>query len=139
LQGPWTVGIHIVHITGSFLGSRRLTESWLTRQSCTSGPCTVRLSGRINGHNFVTILAPAGTEYRGKFAGNVFPCGRGANSFPIRSTVRLRLTITKAQVDNVTWAASSWTGTMVVTSPYTTSGSFYCPAASLTATLSGSP
>jgi uncharacterized protein DUF2510/fibronectin type III domain protein len=139
LQGPWTVAIHVLHTTGNFQGSRRWSESWVTSPECTAGPCPVRLSGSINRHKFVTTLTQAGTGYKGKFAGNVFPCGTGANSFPIRSTVRLRLTVTQSHVDALDWAASSWAGTMVVTSPYTSSGNFFCPASTLTATLAGNP
>jgi hypothetical protein len=34
--------------------------------------------------------------------------------------------------------ASSWAGTVVVSSPYTSSGAYYCPASRVTFALSGS-
>jgi hypothetical protein len=141
LQGPWTVSIKIVRggadLKGS--GSQRWTESWLTSPKCRAGPCAATLSGRINGYRFKTNLTRAGAVYRGKTTANVFPCGSGANSFPIRSTLAIRVTVTTARVHNRAWTASSWAGTMVVSAPYTSSGSYYCTASRQTASLSGSP
>jgi len=77
--------------------------------------------------------------YRGQAHTRVFPCGSGANSFPIRSTLRIRITLTAAQVEGRAWMATAWGGTMVVVSPYTASGNYYCPAARQTIALAGSP
>jgi len=41
-------------------------------------------------------------------------------------------------MDNGTWGAEIWTGTMKVSSPYTTSGSYYCNASHQTVSLHGS-
>jgi hypothetical protein len=97
----------------------------------------VRLSGGLNGYDFKTTLTRAGAVYRGKIAGNVFPCGSGSKSFPIRTTVRIRITVATARVDNREWTAGSWAGRMVVTAPYTASGNFYCPASRQMASLTG--
>jgi hypothetical protein len=82
-------------------------------------------------------MARAGAVYRGKTTKNVFPCGTGANSFPVRSDLTIRVKLTKAQVDNEAWTAAAWHGTVQVSSPYTASGSFYCPAAQQTIVLTG--
>jgi len=137
LQGPWTVSIKIVRGRADLTGSRRWTESWLASPKCAAGACAVRLSGGINGHKFKTTLTRAGAVYRGKIRGNVFPCGSGSASFPMRSTLRIRVTVTTAWVDNRAWTASSWAGTMLVSAPYTSSGAYYCTASRQTATLSG--
>jgi len=97
----------------------------------------VRLSGRVNGSRFRATLTRASAVYTGKT--NVFPCGSGANSFAIQSTLAIRVTVTTAQVDNRAWTASSWAGTMVVSAPYTSSGAYYCTASRLTASLSANP
>jgi hypothetical protein len=136
LQGPWTVTIKIVKGGASLSGADKWKESWVAGPKCQAGPCAVRLSGSINGHSFGVILARAGARYRGKIIGNVFPCGKGSGSFPIRSTLRIRIHLTAAQVDNGAWTARSWKGTMAVTSPYTASGSFYCPADRMQISLS---
>jgi hypothetical protein len=139
LQGPWAVSLKIVKGASSIKGGHRWAESWLATPKCAAGPCDVLLSGRVNGLKFKTTLTRAGDVYRGKMAGNIFPCGSGSNSFPIRSTMRIRLTVTAAHPDNLAWAASTWAGTMAVSDPYTSSGNFYCTASHQTISLSGSP
>ena len=119
-------------------GPKRWAETWQVTPKCAAGPCDVRLSGHINGFAFTTTLARAGAAYRGKIAGNVFPCGSGSKSFPVRSTVRIRITVATARVASQAWTAGSWAGRMVVTAPYTASGNYYCPASRQVASLTGS-
>jgi hypothetical protein len=139
LQGAWTVHLKIVRGATSLTGQKTWEESWLASPACVTGPCDVRLSGSINGHAFRTTLSRAGVAYRGTVVGNVFPCGTGSHSFAVRSTAKIQLSVVTARVANGAWIAGSWAGTMVVNSPYTASGSLYCPAFQRTATLSGSP
>jgi Protein of unknown function (DUF2510)/Fibronectin type III domain len=137
LQGQWTVSIKITKGFSSFQDTPRTwDETWLVSPKCAAGPCNVRLSGGINGFTFKTTLVRAGAVYRGKIIGNVFPCGSGSASFPIRTTVRIRIAVTGAHVDNRAWTARSWAGHMVLTAPYTASGSIYCPASLARASLS---
>jgi Protein of unknown function (DUF2510)/Fibronectin type III domain len=138
LQGAWTVHLKIVRGASSLTGHKNWEESWLASPGCATGPCAVRLSGSLNGHAFSTTLSRAGAAYQGRVVGDVFPCGSGSGSFAVRSTAKIQLSVITARVDNGAWIASSWAGTMVVNSPYTSSGSFYCPATQRTATLSGS-
>jgi hypothetical protein len=137
LQGQWTVGIKIVRGKASLTGSDSWDETWKATPKCAAGPCNVRLSGGINGFLFKTTLTRAGAVYRGTIVGNVFPCGSGSSAFPIRTTLRIRITIATARADNLAWTAGSWTGHMVVTAPYTASGTEYCPASRQVATLTG--
>jgi Protein of unknown function (DUF2510)/Fibronectin type III domain len=139
LQGAWTAHLTMVRGASTLTGHQNWDESWLASPACVTGPCDVRLSGSLNGHAFSTTLSRAGAAYQGTVVGNVFPCGSGSSSFPVRSTAKIQLSVITARVANGTWIASSWAGTMVVNSPYTASGSFYCPAYQRTATLSGSP
>jgi uncharacterized protein DUF2510/fibronectin type III domain protein len=139
LQGPWTVSIKITRGASGLTGPKSWDETWLATPKCAAGPCDVRLSGGLNGYTFKTTLTRAGAVYQGKIAGNVFPCGSRSKSFPIRSTVRIRVTVATARVDNREWTAGSWTGHMVVTAPYTASGNFYCPASRQVASLTGNP
>jgi Fibronectin type III domain/Protein of unknown function (DUF2510) len=139
LQGAWTVHLTMVRGASSLTGHKNWDESWLASPGCATGPCDVRLSGSINGHAFSTALSRAGAAYQGTVIGNVFPCGSGSSSFAVRSTAKIQLSVITARVGNGAWIASSWAGTMVVKSPYTASGSLYCPASQRTATLSGSP
>jgi Protein of unknown function (DUF2510)/Fibronectin type III domain len=139
LQGAWTVHLTMVRGASTLTGHKSWDESWLASPACVTGPCDVRLSGSINGHAFSTTLSRAGAAYQGTVVGNVFPCGSGSSSFPVRSTAKIQLSVITARVASGSWTASSWAGTMVVNSPYTASGSLYCPASQRTATLSGSP
>lgn len=137
LQGQWTVSIKIIQGFSSLRGTPRTwDETWLASPECAAGPCAVRLSGGIGGFIFKTTLTRAGAVYQGKIIGNVFPCGSGSGSFPIRTTVSIRIALTGAHVDNRAWTARSWAGDMVLTAPYTAGGSYYCPASRMTASLS---
>lgn len=135
-QGSQTVTIKIVRGAAGWTGSKEWTDSWLARPTCPSGPCTVRLSGSLSGH-FTMTLTRAGAVYQGKADANVFFCETPAHHFLIHSTLTVRITIAAAQTNNRAWVASSWAGTMMVTSPYTSSGAYYCPASRITIALSG--
>jgi Fibronectin type III domain/Protein of unknown function (DUF2510) len=139
LQGQWTVDIEIVRGGASLSGKgpKRWTEPWLMTPACSSGTCPVELSAQVNGHAFTAMLRRNGAAYAGNATANVFPCGSGPGSFPIHSALTIRITITSAQVNSQVWTASSFTGTLALTSPYTSSGNHYCPASSRTATLTG--
>ena len=50
-----------------------------------------------------------------------------------------RIRVTTAAGQNQLWAASSLTGTMVGTSQYVSSATFYCPAVTVKASLTGTP
>jgi hypothetical protein len=138
-QGSWTVAAKITRGSSTIHGPKHFTETWLASPQCATGPCPVRLSVSINGHSFKVTMARAGAVYRGKTTKNVFPCGQGANSFPVRSGLTIRVKLTKAQVENQAWTAAAWHGTVQVSSPYTASGNFYCPAAQQTIALTGGP
>jgi hypothetical protein len=139
LQGSWAVGLKLTQGAAGLTGPKSWDETWQATPKCAAGPCDVRLSGGLNGYDFKTTLTRAGAIYQGKIVGNVFPCGPKSSSFPIRSTVRIRITVATAQVESSQWTAGSWGGRMVVTAPYTASGNFFCPASRQVASLTGSP
>jgi hypothetical protein len=138
LARPWTVRLELVR-RGGLIGARRWTESWLTRAKCAAGPCAVVMSGRIDRYRFTAKLGRRGDRYTGTTKARLFACGSGASSFPMRDTMRFHLRVTRAQVDHRVWTASAWTGALVMSNPYTSSGHFFCPASSQTAALSGQP
>jgi hypothetical protein len=137
--GPWTVDAKITQGRSTIHGAKRWTGTWLARPRCATGPCSVRLSVAMNGHSFKVTMARAGAVYRGRAQAHVFPCGTGTSSFPIRSTLTIRIALTAADVSNQAWLATAWRGSMTVVSPYTASGNYYCPAARQTIALTGSP
>lgn len=138
LAGPWTVQLKLLR-RGGLIGAKRWTESWLTTPKCATGSCAETLSGSIGGHRFTAKLNRRGARYAGTTTARLFPCGSGANSFPLRDTISFHLKITGAHVGNRAWIASSWTGALVMSNPYTSSGNLFCPASSQTAALSSHP
>ena len=88
------------------------------------------LSGSISGHPFTAKLDRTGALYTGKTRVRLFPADRVSSSmYKVRG----------AHADNRTWTASSWTGALVMSNRFTSSGNLFCPASSQTAALSGSP
>lgn len=106
LQGPWTVRLKLVR-RGGPVGARRWTESWVTTPKCATGSCAEMLSGSIGGYRFTAKLDRTGARYAGTTRARLFPCGSGANSFPLRDTMSFHLKVTRAHVDNRAWTARS--------------------------------
>ncbi|MBO0775198.1 MAG: DUF2510 domain-containing protein [Actinobacteria bacterium] len=127
LAGAWNVAATIIRGAASLTGGvRSWHDTWVTRPACGSGPCAVTLAGHLNGHLFRAHLHRAGGVYRGRASADVFPCGAGAGSFPIRSTLTFKLTVRAAGPSGPAWMATAWAGTLRVASPYTASGNYYC-------------
>jgi Fibronectin type III domain len=152
LLGPWSTQYKIIKMWsaetggsgGTFSVGQGWTDSWSFSPKCAAGPCAVVLSGVFTGPGnyaampFTVTLARAGAVYTGTTAAHITSCGQGTG-VPVHNTLTFRITVSKAGVADGTWTASSWDGTMVLSSPYTSAGAYYCPAQSLTAALSGSP
>jgi chitodextrinase len=138
LEGPWTVQLNLAR-RGGLMGARRWTESWKTRPECATGSCAEMLSGSIGGHPFTAKLDRTSALYKGTTRVRLFPCGSGASSFPMRDTMSFHIKVSGAHADNRVWTASSWTGALVMSNRYTSSGDLFCPASSQTAALTGSP
>jgi hypothetical protein len=139
-QGPWTVHVKIVHGGANLTGPRPLLwdDSWQVSPQCAAGPCTVRVHGTFNQHDFNATLARTGAVYTGTTTASPFRCGPRHNSVPSPSTVKIRVTLTAATggADGA-WTATSWAGTLTASVPYTSSSTFYCNAFHVTAALSG--
>jgi hypothetical protein len=137
--GPWSVNIKIV--TGSDAlrgnGAKGWVESWRATPQCTAGPCTVELTGDLNRHPIKATLTRTGAVYTGTTTADVFQCGKPGHAVPIKSTLKIQVTISAAQPQGHAWVASAWGGHMVISSPYTTTTTFYCNAFTLTTSLSG--
>ena len=139
-QGRWTVDIRITTGADSLRGNgpKGWTEAWRASPECPSGPCTVQLSGGLNRRTFKATLTRAGAVYTGTTTAGVFRCGNSIASVPIKSTLTIRVTVITAQPVNRAWLAGSWTGQMVISSPYTSTNTFYCKAFKLTTSISAS-
>jgi len=139
-QGRWTVDIRITTGADSLRGNgpKGWTEAWRASPECPSGPCTVQLSGGLNRRTFKATLTRAGAVYTGTTTAGVFRCGNSIASVPIKSTLTIRVSVITAQPVNRAWLAGSWTGQMVISSPYTSTSTFYCKAFKLTTSISAS-
>jgi fibronectin type III domain protein len=139
-QGPWSVNIKIVKGADALRGkgAKGWVESWRATPQCAAGPCTVLLTGDLNRHPIKATLARAGSVYTGTTKADVFRCGKPVDSVPIRSTLTIRVTLSAAQPDGHAWVATAWTGRMEISSPYTSTSTFFCDAFNLDTALSGS-
>jgi len=139
-QGHWSVNIKIVKGADALRGkgAKGWTEAWQAAPQCPAGPCTVQLTGGLNRQTFKATLTRTGAVYTGTTQADVFRCGKPADSVPIKSTLTIRLTVTAAQPVNRAWLAGAWTGQMEISSPYTSTSTFYCNAFKLTTSISAS-
>ena len=132
LQGSWNVNLKYLHPASR---KRNGTSAWTLSPGCPTGACDVTLHA-INGkYSFTMRLARAGARYQGQAVVNFYPCGPRGSSIPDPTTLRVRLRATDAVGQGQTWAATSWTGTMVGTYHYVSAATFYCSASSYTVSL----
>lgn len=136
LQGLWNVyAKNFRHAPGS----RNGTLYWDFIPACEAGACDVVAHVKDGRHSFKLTLTHAGAVYQGHALVNFIPCGPRSNSIPDPTTLKFRVRGTDAVGEGQAWVAISLTGTMVGTSKYVSSATFYCPASSFKATLSGNP
>jgi hypothetical protein len=117
-------------------------STWKFTPKCTTGACDAVLAGRLAGHSFTMTLVRTGAVYAGTTKAHVSHCDGLTGEIPVTNTVALQLTVRAADLRSGVWSAESWAATLRVTSPYTSAGTsglmrYYCPAGSLTASLTG--
>jgi hypothetical protein len=136
LQGRWNVYAKTIRHTSH---GRSGTLSWDFIPSCSTGICDVVAHVKDGKYSFKVTLIPAGGVYRGRAVANLGPCGPRSSSIPDPATVKFRVRVTRAVGEGQAWAAISLTGTMVGSYRYVSAATFYCPASSFKAALSGNP
>ena len=135
LQGTWIVTVKYIQ---SVFGRPDETQTWDVIPACAVGACHATLHATTaSGDAYSVKLTRAGTLYRGQTVVNFTQCGTTGNSIPDPTTLTIRVRATAAAGEGQVWAATSLAGTMVGTSQYVTAATFYCPAATFKATLSG--
>ncbi len=143
LSGTWTVVTSIVRSGGGSVSvGDRFTDTWRFRPTCRDGACDVRVIGAIGGSSYTAhtfrmdLERGAGGVYTGSTTAHLTHCGAFPNQIDVRNTVQVRVTIRKGRLQDGTWSASRWQGTMTVTSPYVqATPTTYCPAQSFTGNL----
>jgi hypothetical protein len=139
LSGSFTAHEHVVksepQLPHIFSVGSTFTDPWSFAANCSSGPCSSVLSARINGVAIDVTLHPSGATYTGTASSNKLEkCGT-SSSYPIHSTVHLRITVTAAGAVGSLWEASAWSGTVVVHDALTPAGAVQCLADSWTAAV----
>lgn len=129
LQGSWDVTIKVTKAgrTRLKVGDTTL-DTWSFTPKCASGACTVDLSGTISGLPFKATLNRSGAVYTGSAKARIARCGSSTGS----NTLAVSVKVTGGEMIDAAWAASNWTGSLVLSLPYTTSGNDYCPSQSAT-------
>ena len=122
--------------TGPYTGEVK-TYTWEVSPTCVATGCQLFTNGEVpsdSGHYtyFTVTLAGSGDTYSGSVKGQFSHC----STINLTDTLTVRVTANKGQVSNGAWRG--WTGTVVLTSPYTSAGGgSYCPASSWDFSLRG--
>jgi hypothetical protein len=125
-QGNYTVTSASGHTT--WPAGTAVDGAWTFIPGCAVGPCPGKAYGRIGGLPFTMRLDHAGTGYTGSAV-----IGQGGCGLADAETDQLSLRITPSQAALVSaaWVATSWSGTLTMT---TSPGA--CPGGTLTASFS---
>jgi len=111
------------------------SDNWQFTPDCALTGCTLTADAALAApgfavQSFTVKLSSSGGKYTGSTHAQISTC----SSVKMTNTVTLSITA-KGAVANGAW--SGWTGTMKVSSPYTTVGSEYCPAQSWSFAVTG--
>jgi chitodextrinase len=115
------------------------TELWDLTPTCAKGACNVRLAGELSPPgfrpgSFNTTLVRRGTLYTGSATARLSDCG----SIQATDSITIRLTVRTAKADGLNWVASSWSGTVIVHSPFVDAGGgSFCPAGRIDNAVAG--
>jgi hypothetical protein len=139
LQGTFEVVTRITSVKGIDVETGdKETFDWTFRPACRSGACSVRLSfpyrGAFDRHTLSLRLARSGAVYKGSATAKFLECNYRDVPGPVTITVR----VTKGAWVGGVWRATRIRGSYVHTTRAATSGIYTCPAARVTATLTGS-
>lgn len=104
------------------------SDTWQFAPDCASTRCTLIADAELAApgfaaQQFAVTLRGSGRSYGGSAKAQISACG----SVHVTNTITLSVNA-KGAVSNGAW--SGWTGTMQVSSPYTTVGNEYCPTQS---------
>jgi hypothetical protein len=108
------------------------TGNWLFTPKCPAGACAVAVSGDMGGHPFSITLNRSGATYQGSGTGHIASC---VNK-DIANNLTLSLDVVAGEMSDGVWSASNWRGSLTLSIPYTTAGTYYCPAQSITFAVS---
>jgi hypothetical protein len=131
LQGSWPVRIKVTATPGgssSVKVGQRWSDTWRFTPQCIARGCAVKARGGVTppgftDHPFTATLTRSGGVYSTTTRTHVTHCS-GAD---VTNTLTFRIQAGRTG-DNGLW--TSWSGSVVMSSPYTRVGNYYCPAQS---------
>jgi hypothetical protein len=143
LTGSIPIDFKVTSGTGNLKTGLTWTNTWSFAPKCASGACDVVVSGEVTpaGYTvstFTATLTRNGAGYSGSTTAHITQCGVAPNVVDVQNGVNVQITVRAGTMSGDSWNADSLTGTMTVSSPYTTAGSYYCPAQSFTTSFSAS-
>ncbi len=144
LSGSLPLRIKILTSGGGTLKvGKTWPDTWTFSPKCSTGPCNVALAGTltppgITVGSFRLTLQRDGAVYRGTTPAHITRCGIAPNIVDVQNTVTVRIRVKSADATDGAWLVSSWTGSLRLDSPYTSAGQYYCPAQSVTTSLTSS-
>jgi serine/threonine protein kinase len=100
------------------------TDQWGFAPGCPADTCAVTLTGTFYGNSFTASLVRAGSVYTGTAPLDDYNwCVHPTNY--VHDTLSFQIQVHGAQVQDATWTASSWAGTVTLHSPYDPNGQCY--------------
>jgi Protein kinase domain/Fibronectin type III domain len=99
-------------------------DQWGFVPSCPADTCAVTLSGTFYGNAFTASLVRAGSGYAGTAPLDDYNWCLHPTNY-VHDTLSFQIEVHGAQVQDTTWTASSWAGTVTLHSPYDPNGSCY--------------
>ena len=139
LQGNYDVVTRITHASGVNVSVGEKHEfTWGFRPYCAKGPCDVRLAFSYRGasfdrHTLVVRLDRSGASYKGRGTAKFLECNLA--DVPGPATIQLR--VTRAAWIGGVWRATRILGSYVHSTAGATSSGVRCPAARVTAVVTG--
>jgi hypothetical protein len=140
LNGSVPVSVTVTSVPGGSTGPSSgevKSYQWTFTPNCTETGCSIGTDGYLPSYTthyteFSGTLTGSGTSYSATIKGQFSQCSTVKNT----DTLTLHVTASKGGVNNGAWLG--WTGTVVLSAPYTSvSSTSYCPAQSWNFSLSG--
>lgn len=140
IDGKITKSSSTLTLGGDPALNQTIGGSWTITPKCDAGACDAVLKGSLGGHQFTMNLKRDGAEYTGSTTAQISYCTGPNGKIEVTDTLTFKGTVTKAGLEGNAWVATAWKGTLTMKVPYTSAGTvgntrYYCPAGSLTATL----
>ena len=131
---------------GTLKNGTKWEDDWSFTASCAGNACHEGLQASFappgtSDAPFSVTLAPSGDQYTGTTHAQIFACSpTTSSSFLDDTNDTVNVDITPVHASGGVW--SSFTGTVVITMPYTVPAlepDYYCPTQSWTLTVNGAP